>query len=765
MAKEKVEKGLDVALKNLKGFLKKGSAIKDPTFVSTGHYKLDLAIAHGISPKDENADLSKIDLANFGGLPLGKLVELSGAEGCGKSSLAYRVVGIAQKKGLKCLWIDAEHSFSKTLARINGANPEDLYVSDLIDSEDIDHMYSAEEIFDRICDAIDVGYKVIVLDSVANLTTKSELDNYIADGGVGMANLAQVLSKGLKKIIAHADKNDALVIFINQLREKLGVMFGCHSYNSKVLLENGKWEKIGILVNKKSKEKVLSYDIKTGKISAKKITGWHNNGSLKKDEKFLKIEFKRNFKSGRGMLMCTPNHSIFIPDKNGKVKEIPAGDLKVGDSISVAQPYIINEVQKQIAMGSLLGDGSFRKHYLNNEIEDSNVCLRFGHGKMQKEYCEYKAKAFDGIINPVKKNISNGAYYADTICLPDFIGWDSYKFNKMIPEFVADEIDEIGLAIWYLDDGHYSGHSKKWGNGKCSISATKFLNLEIMKKSFNKFGIYPKCNEKGLTFDSENTYKFHQLICKFVPNSMNYKIHSDFRDLFEELPKIGLKPRWELKEKVINKISSFVPRHKSKFDITVEGNANYFVSGALVHNSPESTPGGRALKHLCSVRVKMNKLGGADSKIEKEHEATEETESFTKVIGGKVNVWISKNRFGAPVTDAVEIPIYYTYYFPNMEEIIFDAGRALGVIRVYKGEYRWEDFSIAGKQKFINDVKERGQFDNLILTIQVKAKEEKYALPPEVISYNVVQKEQEEANAKSEESKEQISRRRPKKDT
>ena len=401
MAKEKVDKSIEVVLKNLKGFMKKGSEIKDPTFVSTGHYKLDLAIAHGISPKDENADLSKIDLSNFGGLPMGKLVELAGAEGCGKSSLAYRVVGIAQQKNLKCLWIDAEHSYSKSLAKINGVNTDELFVSELIDTEDTEHMYCAEEIFDRICDSIEAGFKVIILDSVANLTTKAEMENYIADGGVGIGQLAQVLSKGLKKIIAYADKHDALVIFINQLREKIGVLFG----------------------------------------------------------------------------------------------------------------------------------------------------------------------------------------------------------------------------------------------------------------------------------------------------------------------------------------------------------------------SNESTPGGRALKHLCSVRLKMNKLGGADSKIEKEEE-----QGFTKVIGGKVNVWIHKNRFGAPVTDAVEIPIYYTYHFPQMEEIIFDTARALQVVRVYKGEYRWEDFSVAGKNNFITQIKERGEFDNLILSIHATAKEEKYPLPPEVLTYKVAQKEVEE-NAKTERTEETVSGRRKKKDT
>lgn len=225
--KAETGKALDVALSNLKGFMKKGSAMKETEFISTGHYYLDLAVAHGVSPDDPNFDPEK---HKDGGLPRGRVVELSGGEGSGKSSESYRVVGNAQKMGLKCLWIDAEHSFSRSLAELNGVDLDELDVADLIDTKNPDHLYSAEEIFDRMCDACAGGMSVIVLDSVANLMTEAETENYLTDGGVGMGALAGVLSKALKKLINYADKYGTLVIIINQLREKIGISFGSNEY-------------------------------------------------------------------------------------------------------------------------------------------------------------------------------------------------------------------------------------------------------------------------------------------------------------------------------------------------------------------------------------------------------------------------------------------------------------------------------------------------------------------------------------------------------
>jgi recombination protein RecA len=144
------EKAYDLAMKNLASFLRPASAVDVPEFIPTGHLQLDIAITQGIDPESD-IDFNELNLEERG-FPLGKLVEISGQEGSGKSSLAYRVVGYAQKKGYKCGWIDSEQSFSPSLAEINGVDKTSLAFADLKDIEEPDHLYSAEEVFDRICD-------------------------------------------------------------------------------------------------------------------------------------------------------------------------------------------------------------------------------------------------------------------------------------------------------------------------------------------------------------------------------------------------------------------------------------------------------------------------------------------------------------------------------------------------------------------------------------------------------------------------------------
>ena len=214
----------DIIISNLKGFLRKGARSDIQSYIPTGHFKLDFIINNGSSP--DSVDLSSKEGydPNKIGMPSGKLVELFGEEGSGKSSLAYRVVGYAQKMGYKAAWIDTEHSFSDNLAVINGVNQDDLYYADMTNEDNADTTYYAEDIFDAIINMCQNGIKCIVLDSVANLSTKAAMEGSAHDIQIG--DVARLMSKELRKIVNYAGKFGVLVIFINQIREKIGVMFG-----------------------------------------------------------------------------------------------------------------------------------------------------------------------------------------------------------------------------------------------------------------------------------------------------------------------------------------------------------------------------------------------------------------------------------------------------------------------------------------------------------------------------------------------------------
>jgi protein RecA len=214
--KKNNKESINIGLDNLKNFAQKGAAAEVFT-IPTGHFNLDFALHFGEMPGEK--DLSEFENYNPSktlGLPLGRLVEIFGEEGSGKSSICYRIVGNAQKKGLPCLWFDAEQSFSESLAKINGVNLKNLWLSNI--------GLLMEEIIDNIIVAVQNGMKVIVVDSVAGLIPKARMEE--SSEQQFMALKARILSDNIPKIATEASKHGALVVFINQLRDKPGVMMG-----------------------------------------------------------------------------------------------------------------------------------------------------------------------------------------------------------------------------------------------------------------------------------------------------------------------------------------------------------------------------------------------------------------------------------------------------------------------------------------------------------------------------------------------------------
>ena len=158
-----------------------------------------------------------LDLAlGTGGLPRGRVVEIYGPESSGKTSLTLQVIAEAQKKGGTCAFIDAEHALDPIFAAKLGVNIDDLYISQPDTGE------QALEICDSIVrsGAVDV----VVVDSVAALTPKAELEGEMGDSHVGLH--ARLMSQALRKMTANIMHSSTLVIFINQIRMKIGVMFG-----------------------------------------------------------------------------------------------------------------------------------------------------------------------------------------------------------------------------------------------------------------------------------------------------------------------------------------------------------------------------------------------------------------------------------------------------------------------------------------------------------------------------------------------------------
>ena len=158
-----------------------------------------------------------LDVAlGIGGLPKGRVVEIYGPESSGKTTLAIHIIAEAQKKGGMCAIVDAEHAFDSAYAQKLGVDIDNLLISQP------DYGEQALEIADRLI--LSGALDVLVIDSVAALVPKSELEGEMGDSKMGLQ--ARLMSQALRKLTATISKTNTICIFINQLREKIGVMFG-----------------------------------------------------------------------------------------------------------------------------------------------------------------------------------------------------------------------------------------------------------------------------------------------------------------------------------------------------------------------------------------------------------------------------------------------------------------------------------------------------------------------------------------------------------
>ena len=198
------DKALDAALSQIERAFGKGSIMRlgqntniDIEAVSTGSLGIDIALG-------------------IGGLPKGRIIEIYGPESSGKTTLALSVIAQAQKTGGTCAFIDAEHALDPSYAKKIGVDVENLLVSQPDSGE------QALEIADTLVrsGAIDV----MVVDSVAALVPKAELEGEMGDSHMGLQ--ARLMSQALRKLTSTVARSNTLIIFINQIRMKIGVMFG-----------------------------------------------------------------------------------------------------------------------------------------------------------------------------------------------------------------------------------------------------------------------------------------------------------------------------------------------------------------------------------------------------------------------------------------------------------------------------------------------------------------------------------------------------------
>jgi len=677
------DKALETALAQIERQFGKGSVMR---LGQAGHVPVEVIPTGSIS----------LDVAlGIGGLPRGRIVEIYGPESSGKTTVALHAVANAQRAGGIAAFIDAEHALDPDYAKKLGVDTDQLLVSQPDTGE------QALEIMDMLIrsGAIDV----VVVDSVAALVPKAEIEGEMGDSHVGLQ--ARLMSQALRKITGALNQAKTTAIFTNQLREKVGVMFGCMTYSTRVTLANGNQEKIGKIVNQRMDVEVLSYDPETDRVISRKIVNWFNNGRA---ERFLQFTVAKSGKNGRAQFAATENHLVRTP---GGWR--PAGELIAGDRVIVAEQHLLGAQQVQVILGSLMGDANLSA----NRRGRSGARFRMGHGAKQAAYLGWKVSLLENIPHSRTSNAKE-AVFADFTPLAELgelaeavyfgdgkkhLSWDYLK-----------SLTPLALAVWYMDDGCLTIRSKgvqertRGGTGRieiCVEAMSPGSRERLASYLRGTHGIDVKLDSRGtrkmsvLRFTTAASEKFQKLIAPYVHPSMDYKLLPRFRGMFGVQPEFVAPELRPVPARVLDIHVKPPTRSMNRFDIEVEGSHNYFVDGVMVHNSPETTSGGKALKFYASIRLDVRRI--------------ETLKDGTDAVGNRTRAKVVKNKC-APPFKVAEFDILYGVGI-SREGSLIDLGVEQGIVRKAGAWYTYEGDQLGqGKENARTFLKENTDIANEI---------------------------------------------------
>ena len=702
------EKSLETALAQIERQFGRGAIMRlgDDTrapveVIPTGSIALDVALG-------------------IGGFPRGRIVEIYGPESSGKTSLALHAVANAQKGGGIAAFIDAEHALDPDYAKKLGVNTDALLVSQPDTGE------QALEIADMLIrsGAVDV----IVIDSVAALVPRAEIEGEMGDSHVGLQ--ARLMSQALRKIAGALNQTNTTAIFINQLREKIGVMFGCMAASTRVTLADGSQEKIGKIVNQRMDVEVLSYDPETCQIVPRKIVNWFNNGPA---DRFLQFTVGTSGGNGRSQFAATENHLIRTP---GGWR--PAGELIEGDRVLVTEPKLLGDQQMQVILGSLMGDGNLSP----NRRDRSGTRFRLGHGAKQAGYLDWKVSMLGNVAHTRTVN-AKGAVFADFTPLPELAELHDVVYfgdgKKHLTWDYLKALTPLALAVWYMDDGSFTVRSKglqertQGGSGRIEICVeamspgSRERLAQYLRDTHRidvRLRLAGSLQKAVLVFSTAGTDKFQKLVAPYIHPSMDYKLLPRYQQRFSVQPEY-IEPALRLQPARVLDIH-VKPRTRSmnRFDIEVEGGHNYFVDGVMVHNSPETTTGGKALKFYASIRLDIRRI--------------ETLKDGTDAVGNRTKVKVVKNKMSPPFKVA-EFDILYGIGI-SREGSLIDLGVEQGIVRKSGAWYTYDGDQLGqGKENARNYLRENPDIANEIekkikeklgVGAQVDAVAANGALPP-----------------------------------
>jgi len=562
----------------------------------------------------------KLDYALGGGFPVGKVSVVWGKKSSSKTTTYLKALANAQRMCANCwnfspcrckgyrppmiLFMDVEGTLDRRWAQRLGVDLDNLFVS-------------APEYQEQSMDMTEAllrkGFDIVVIDSIAFLAPAKEIVGSTMDDNPAVQ--ARQLGKGIRKFIvalntvANARGVAPTLLFTNQVRMQVGVMFGCFHAKTPVMFADGSQVPIHRVVKERMEGPVLSWDKDRGRIVARRIVNWYQNGVLAPGESWLTFRVAgAGGRRGAQGFTCTPNHLLVDGDGN----EIRAGRVRPGMKLLSWYEERLTSVEREVVLGSLLGDGHITRwgsFCLTNGEQKAYLCWK---KRLIRSYGFSLVSACGRDTWKTENSFELRQLRAQFYGTGDTLEGKDYR---TIPLDVLREAGPLTLAVWYADDGTY-----RESHRSASISVKRLRDDHAVRVAAVLAERFPgtryRQTQRAIVFPASTFTQFSEAVARYLPPDMAYKLLPEHREQATgelELPESVMRRRPIPVE--VHSVRKSQKKHRSrvKYDLQIEGDCFYLVGGdgrgVVVHNSPEIQPGGLAPGFAAVTETKLRSAG------------------------------------------------------------------------------------------------------------------------------------------------------------
>ncbi len=375
---------------------------------------------------------------------------------------------------------------------------------------------------------------------------------------------------------------DQLLADIGLARDDVYVVnvLKCLRYTAQVQLGDGSWERIGRLVRSRYSGTVMSLDA-DGALVPRRVTGWHATPLGNRRVFHLSYRSAKRVGANKVAIELTEDHPVLT--EGGYVR---ADELEPGDRIATGVG--LSRLARDVLCGTLLGDG---------HLNAASSYISFSHSQWQADYALFKAELL-GELSTRSDVFSVAAVSGGSQSYPvvqvrslahralRILRHDFYRHRKVVPSWLADELNERMLAIWFLDDGHVRIRDGRQPLAEIATHSFGEDDLKVLRRGLLRLGLPTKASHGRLHFDVATTRKLSERIAPYTPPSMRYKLHPEVAAAspFDPDRLSPGQPQTFFDEVEIEDVTDRPRTDRTFFCLDVEGTHNFVTAGGVVHN-------------------------------------------------------------------------------------------------------------------------------------------------------------------------------------